>query len=88
MLRAANLVAICLSVGFVAALALTHRTGIPRYFYGLGLSYCLFAAGSMVEIEFALRSDTPASWRTVLLTLVAMCGVVTAVWAWVECRDP
>lgn len=85
-LRVFNLVAICLSVGFVLALGLSHWRQLPAYVYGLGVSYCLFAAGSAVELEIALHESRPASWRTVVLTLGAVCGLVTAGLAWRRAR--
>lgn len=83
-LRYFNLVSICMSVGFVSALAVRHRYQIPAYVYGLALSYGLFAVGSAVEIELALRSDAPFTWRTVVITTGAVAGVATAVMAWLH----
>ena len=84
LLRYSNIAAIGLSIGFVAAAMYNNRHRLRNYFYGLGFSYCLFAVGSVVEVELAVRSDVPATWRTAVLTVAAVAGVVTAVWAWID----
>lgn len=87
-LRYFNLVAISSTLGFSAAVAWQLRwdRAVPAYIRALGVSYFLFALGSIAEVELALAADAPASWRTALITAGGVIGIFTAVWAWVYHR--
>jgi len=81
-LRHVDLVVIWLSVGFASALGVRFWNRVPRYVYGLGVSYALFAAGSAVEIELAIADGRPFTWRTVVVTVAALTGLAAGIWAW------
>ena len=87
LIRTVDIVAICVSIGFVASLTMAHWDKLPSYVYGLVTSYGLFAIGSIVEVELAIHANEPVSWRTVIITLGAVVGVATAVGAWLHHDD-
>jgi hypothetical protein len=89
LLRLVDLVLIGLSVGFTLALyfhfgTLSQSRYLQRARTLYLVAYVSLAAAAMAEIEIAITTDRPATWRTVLVTVAALASSSANVWCWLN----
>lgn len=86
--RALALGLITLSVGalFGWVFGFWRRVRFPWCWWGLVVSYGLYALGWAVEIQ--LRLGTPATWRTGVALAAAGFGFAVQVWAYLRIGRP
>lgn len=80
-IRYVDLGAIFLCCGFMAALGLRTmelEIHIPWYLHTLAASYVMFAISAAIEIQLALANDEPFTWRTAVVTIAALLGLIAS----------
>lgn len=87
-LRVFNILAICLSAGFLTAtlFRLQVNDRAKRIVRATSIIYVMYAFGTTLQVEDAIIHDHPASWKTVFITITAVTGLLVGAWSYYHIR--